>query len=399
MNRNQLTLLVVLGLAVGGLALLVTRRDTASFQSSAPQLGQKLLPAFPLNEVRQIVIHQSTNELVLSRAEEDWTVQNRHGYPAKFSTVGDFLRKIWELKAVRTEQVGPSQLARLELLNPAQGAGSGTLVEFKDQAGKVVASVLLGKQHLRKSETPSPAGGSESFPDGRYLLVPDGSKNVAVVTETFSEVDPKPDRWLDKDFFKVEKLKSISVTQTNATNSWKLVREVENGELKFSEANPGEQLDTGKSSPLGNVFSFPSFNDVAAPQTPPSETGLDHPILARIETFDGFGYDVKIGNKTAEDNYYFRVAVSADLPRERTPGKDEKPEDRERLDKEFKDSQVKLEEKLKQEKAFENWTYLVSKWTVDPLLKERNDLLAEKTDEKKPDASEPPTEVKPLILN
>ncbi len=80
---------------------------------------------------------------------------------------------------------------------------------------------------------------------------------------------------------------------------------------------------------------------------------------------------------------------SADLPKERKPGKDEKTEDKEKLDKEFKEKMSKLDEKLKQEKAFEKWTYLVSKWTVDPLLKERKDLLAEKKEEPKKEEKEP----------
>lgn len=399
MNRNQLTLLIVLGLAIGGIALLISRRDAASFQSSAPQLGRKLLPNFPLNDVAQIAIKQSTNELVLNRTDEDWKVRERYDYPAKFSTVGDFLRKVWDLKAVRTEQVGPSQLSRLELLDPGKGAGSGTLIEFKDKSGKAVGSVLLGKPHLRKPETPSPMGGSEGFPDGRYLLVLNGPKDVALVTETFSEVDLKPDRWLNKDFFKVEKLKSISVTHTNATNSWKLTREVENGEIKLADAGPAEQLDAGKSAPLGNALSAPSFTDVVSPQAAAAETGMDRPILARIETFDGLIYDMKVGNKTSDENYFFSISVTANPPKERTPAQDEKPEDKDRLDKAFKESIAKLEEKLKQEKGFEKWTYLVSKWTVDPLLKERKDLLSEKKDESKSETPAPPTQLTPPIAN
>ena len=110
---------------------------------------------------------------------------------------------------------------------------------------------------------------------------------------------------------------------------------------------------------------------------------MDQPIVARLETFDGFTYTVKIGNKTNDDNYYLNASVAADLPKDRTAGKDEKPEDKEKLDKEFKEKVSKLEEKLKQEKAYAKWTYLVSKWTVDPLLKERKDLLLEKKEETK----------------
>jgi hypothetical protein len=118
----------------------------------------------------------------------------------------------------------------------------------------------------------------------------------------------------------------------------------------------------------------------------PEQTGLDKSTTIALETFDGFNYTVKVGAKT-NDDYYLTVAVTANLPKERTPGKDEKPADKDKLDKEFKEQQKKLEDKVAQEKGFEKWTYLVSGWTVDSLLKERSQLLVEKKDEAKKDAS------------
>src|ERR1051326_7001889 len=385
MNRKQLGLLVVLGAVIGALGLVVARRSAASYQSSgAGGAGKKLLPGFAVDDVAHIVIKDGTNELNLVRQEDTWSVRERYGYPANFQEIGDFLRKMWDLKIVQTEEVGPSQYSKLELTEPGKGEKAGTLVEFKDKSDKTLNAVLVGKKHMRKSERASPMGDSDGWPDGRYVLVVNGPKDVAVVSDALSEIDAKHDRWLNKDFFKVEKLKAISVTHTNATNSWKLTRETENGPLTLADAKPGEQLDTAKSSPAGNALSYPSFTDVASPQAKPEETGMDNPVLAKLETFDGFTYTVKMGTKTNAENYYVNTTVSADFPKERTPGKDEKPEDKEKLDKEFKEKTSKLEEKLKQEKAFDKWTYLVSKWTVDPLLKERKDLLAEPKKEEKP---------------
>ena len=54
----------------------------------------------------------------------------------------------------------------------------------------------------------------------------------------------------------------------------------------------------------------------------------------------------------SEENYALQMNVAANLPKERTAGKDEKKEDKEKLDKEFTDSHKKLEEKLKSEKQF-----------------------------------------------
>ena len=122
---------------------------------------------------------------------------------------------------------------------------------------------------------------------------------------------------------------------------------------------------------------WPSFNDVRSKDTDAASVGLDTPTTARVQTFDDFTYTLKIGRKT-DDNQHMTLSVSADLPKERTPGADEKDEDKERLDKEFKERLTKLSEKLANEKKLEGWVYQVSGWTFDSLLKPRAELLAEK---------------------
>src|SRR5213078_1282459 len=135
MNRKQLGILIVLGAVIGALSLYVSRRNTASYQSSGEGgAGKKLLPDFPINDVARIQIKQGTNELNLAQQNDNWTVRERYGYPANFQEIGDFLRKIWELKIVQTEQVGPSQFSKLELVESDQGTNSATLVEFKDES-------------------------------------------------------------------------------------------------------------------------------------------------------------------------------------------------------------------------------------------------------------------------
>src|SRR2546423_1989307 len=222
--------------------------------------------------------------------------------------------------------------------------------------------------------------GEEGYPDGRWVKVSD-SDTVAVISEPFSNIEPKPENWLNKDFFKIEKPKSVAVTFPNATNSWKLTRDSETAEWKLAEAKPNEILDASKATGSANALSNPNFTDVAT-SAKPEELGLDKPTVVTIDTFENFSYAIKVGSKT-NDNYALTMTVGAQIPKERTAGKDEKPEDKTKLDKEFKDNQKKLEDKLAQEKSYEKWTYLVSTWSVESLLKERNQLMAEKKEEKK----------------
>jgi hypothetical protein len=378
MNKKQLILVIGLGIILALVAASVVKKQASPYTETAKE-GAKLLGDFDLNSVAAVSIKNSTNEIVVTKKDDVWVVKQRHDYPANFGTVSEVVKKFWELKVARAVKAGPSRLPALELAGPEKGS---TLVEFKDASGKVIRSVLLGAKSMKESSGNNAFGGG-AWPNGRYVMVGNDIKTVALVGDALSNVDPKPEDWISKDWFKVEKIRSISMTSTNATNSWKVAREVEAGELKLADKKEGEEIDTSKLSSVGFALSSPSFNDVLSPEAKPEETGMDNPSVATLETFDNFVYNVKIGKKKEDENYHLKVAVTANIAKERTPGKDEKPEDKEKLDKEFKEKVTKLEEKLKQEQAYEKWTYLVAKWTIDPLLKERKEFYAEKKEEPK----------------
>ena len=392
MNRKQLTLLIVLGVVLGGLGYVSYKKKQSSYErgnehGTAAEDGQKLLkgvPASAINDVAQFTIKSGTAEVNLARVGEQWTVKERGGYPANFSTISDMVKKLWDVKIVRAVEVGPSRLPKLNLTK-----ADGTVLDLKDDKGKSIAAITLGKQTSKEGrEDDSPFGGGGSFPNGRYVMRGDDVKTVALISDPLN-VEAKPEDWLNKEWFKVEKLKSVSVVTTNATNNWKLQRETESGEWKFAATNATEVLDGGKTGALNSLLASPSFNDVVV-DLKPEATGLDKPVTATVETFEGFVYTLKLGKTSAgEDNYALQLSVTGNFPKERAPGKDEKPEDKTKLDKEFADSLKKLDDKLKAEKPFEKWTYTITKWTVESLLKDRKDLLAEKKDETKKDEPKP----------
>jgi len=400
MKPKQLTVIVVLALVLGGMGLWIARQRDAAYQTSGPGLGDKVLPEFPLNDVTAVTIEDGTNSLHLAKLEGIWKLEERHGYAANYTELSGFITKVWELKAVQSEAVTQADLKKLQLVDPGEGVeGAGTLITFQGEGDKTIAELLLGKQKMRKSEAPSQFG-DEGWPEGRWVHVVGGGDVVALVSEPFSNIKTQPDQWIDKEFFKVEKLKSAEVTHAEATNSWKIFREVEGGELKLTDPQEGEEFDTGKASSVGNLLSWPSFVDVASSELENETTGLEEPVVAKLETFDGFAYTVKVGSIAAtNDNQYIQLSVSADYPTEREAPEDETPEDKERLDTEFKEKTDKFAEKLAKEKKFEGWTYVVSKWTVENILKNRTDFLkdpeeAETTpDEAVAPGADPDTEV------
>jgi Domain of unknown function (DUF4340) len=380
MKGKQLLYLVTALLVLGGAGLYLRKQDDARMTGSKVGMGQKVLGTLDINDVAGLRIRAGSNQLNVVREGDIWVVKERGNHAASFSTLSEFLRKLDDLKVTRPLELGPSRLAALDLVEPDKG--NGVQVELLGTDGKALKSLLLGKPHNRAGEDPSPFGGG-GMANGRYLMLGSDIKTVALVSDPLNNAETRPEEWLEKEFLKVEMPKRIELVRAEVTNSFTLSRTNEFGEWQLADAGPEEKPDAGKLGVFGSVLSAPTFSDV---RINPDLTalGLDKPSVARITTTAGFTYEIKVGTPQANEEYPIQVSVTADLKKERTPAADEKPEDKEKLDKEFKEKLAKLEEKLKTEQAYSRWTYMVSKWTIDPILKNRSDLFADKKAEGAP---------------
>lgn len=384
MNTKQLAILVAVGLALGGAGLYVRDQQSAGYRQSSAQLGGALLSGFDASALSGLRIIQGTNQLNIVKSGNDWTVKERGGYPANFGSIQEFVRKLVDLKATQPVQVGPSRLPVLELVAPDKGPG--VLVELLGADGKTTRSLLLGKKHTKGGgqEDAGMGGMGGSWPIGRYVMVDNKIETVALVNEPLANAEPKPDQWLEKEWFKVEQPISVTVSHPDATNSFSLTRTNEFSEWTLVGAKPEEKVDTAKTGVFSSLLSSPSFDDVIVdPQA--GILGLDKPLEAKIRTANGWTYTVKVGKAQEGDRYPVQVTTEAQLLTQRTPAKDEKKEDTEKFSKEFAERLKKQQDKLAGEQARGRWTYLVSKWTIDSILKKRSELMVDPKKDAAPD--------------
>src|ERR1035437_956076 len=146
MNRKQFIILLVLVVVLGVAGKVLYQRNQTSWQGGGRQgAALKLMGDLPVNDVAPIVIKGGTNRLDLVRKDNLWQVKERNDYPANFSQIREFLLKAVDLKAAQSEEIGPSQLGRYKLLPPGPATNTAVLVELRDQNGKVIKSLLLGK--------------------------------------------------------------------------------------------------------------------------------------------------------------------------------------------------------------------------------------------------------------
>jgi hypothetical protein len=374
MNRKQLAILLVLVAVIGGIGIFLQKTNRGQWSATSNPAGGKVVD-FPINDVARVEIHSASGQVDLTKKNDAWVVEERADYPANFSQVSTLIRRLWELKPVQEVKVGQSQLSRLELVQPGQGDGAGTLVELKDKDGKNLAKIVAGKKGVRKTE--GLPGGMAGVPAGRYIL-PVSSGKVSLVSESLDELNPNPESWLKRDFIKIDDPESITLAGQTTPRHWTITHTKGNTNWRFADAKPNEQIDPGKVSSLISVLSSLSFTDVLPSDAKPQETGLDKPDLLTIQTFDRFTYTIKIG-KLSGQNYPVAVSVNVNLVKERTPAPDEKPEDKAKLDQEFQIHLKGLEEKAAAEKEYGKRIYLIANSSLDALLTDRTALVAAKT--------------------
>ena len=385
MNRKQFLVLIAALVVLGGAGLALFWRDIAHYRESGARIGAKLLPDFKVADVAQLRLQDAHSEVTLVNKGDRWVVQERGDYPANVQDIGSLVVKLLELKVTQAETVGVSLLPRVELVAPSNTAatggtrgkeGVGTLVEFKDKAGKVLASLILGKKVLKKDPLNPLPNARDGVPAGRYVRVSGAKDKVVVVSDPLSAAESKPGKWLAKDFFKVERIRTLAVGPDGAAPGWKITRDVEWGQWKFAG---GGELDASSAVGAVNALGNVSFTDVAVK---PEEAVK--PMVAVAETFDNLTYRIRLAGKKGSDDYYLNFTVSGEPPRKRVPEKGEKPEDRERHDKEFAESLKRLEERIGREKALAKWTYVTAKSAVEPLLKDRSQMTAHKEKKEAP---------------
>lgn len=210
---------------------------------------------------------------------------------------------------------------------------------------------------------------------GRYVKKGD-SNSVYLVGDTFADVKIEAAEWIDKSFFKVEKIKSLELVTNEKANDWKLERKSETDPFVLVGATPNEKLDQNKLSSMQSAFSNAQMEDVyTGAEAKEQKTDVS---LFKVVTFDGFRYEIAVGAKTDLNEMPLSLKVSADLVEKRTAGEEESAEEKTKLDEAFNASLSTLRKKLEQEKTLEGHVFKVRSYIVDSITKKRSELMEDK---------------------
>jgi hypothetical protein len=377
--KKLLFLVIILAALIG--AAVYKQNDRKSRLTAANRVGAELrellFPDLDMNSIQKIRVKDGTSETNIAVSGDRWAVTERSGYPASFEKLQRVMNELREQKISGKVALGKNAWGESKLNPPGEGdnAQTGLLVELLDGKGNQVLSFVLGDTvQSSGSNSQSPFGGGSNM---RLVRVINDKDTVWTVNNQFYELSTKPEDWLDKaSFIDVQKIKEVEVTQVNAADSWKASRKDESSEFTLSDAKSGEELDNGKAA-LSGLLANPTMTDVL-PKDKATADFMKDAVKAKITTLDGFTYNVQVvkkGKDTSDEKHYITAAVSADLPKARTPAKDEKEEDKKKADEKFTADKKAAEEKLAKEKKAEGWIYEVGGYVVTALMKKRSEVL------------------------
>ena len=391
MSKSQVLILWIIA-AVLGVAVTTVRINSGKGPAAATkfQRGDKLVASFPAREVATVVISSGGGSATVRKSEAGWVVAERADYPANSQLLGDFLTTLTEVEVSQALEAGPSYDQRFGMdASAKQEDEHGLHVVFQDAAGKELSTLALGKSTDADSSADPMAmmmGGGKS---GRFVRTGADPDSVYVIDENFPRVTANPKDWLNEKFLEIKKITAITLSAPgdDSVTPWTLTRDNDTADFSLDGLGPDEAMKNAAVSPLKNLFSFARFEDVLSAEDAATLRDATGARQAVLTTSEGLTYTIDLAPKRstppaegetrppAGDNYLLTVQVTAELPEERVPGAEEKPEDTTRLNEEFATQQSALKKTRAEQQKLQGHIYEVTKWTVNSLIKTRAELV------------------------
>jgi hypothetical protein len=324
---------------------------------TAPErtMGRPLFREIPVNDIALISIRGPGGGATLRKGDSGWKVSERWDYPADFTRIADFLRKLREVKTGREFPSSPEVLSRLSLRDPSDKEApkehKGVRLTLEKAQGIKIESLLLGKHRETDVQTGTPAG--------RYVMK-DGESVVYLADWQIAGPSEQPSSWLNRDLISVrpDQIKSIvCVGKGGKETRYAFLRPDKGKGFEATVPKEGGKVNRSELDRLAETISTLRLSDVAGPREEPSVAeGFDDSVWIEYSLYSGFVYRIYPGGECGGDMCRMRLEVdfkkSDDVKTEGEGDKKAEAKGPEELQREAKELNARLG----------RWFYLVPSW-------------------------------------
>lgn len=409
MKAKNLLALALVAAVVLILSLVLQQTNRSQWGADSAAVGAPLLADLPINDIAEINITGPDQSVTLARRQGKWRVLQRYGYPADWNQISQTVKQLANETIKQTIAVAPPHYERLELLPPDTKPAdkAGTSVELLNADGESLARLRLGKQHMADSDAAqNPMMRGRAAPDGRYILLHGDTDNadrqqVALVSNPFNTLVPDPTQWLNTQFLDIRNITSARL-ERDGEILWQLQTDPDSDKLTPAGEVPQNMTINNRAvSETARALGYARIGDVADPDLPDSETGMDNPAVFHAVNKHHVACTIKVGAKTG-NNYYVQAKVTYREPD--TSADDDSKSGSEEQAPNHDEIPAKIR---KLNDLLDGWTYLIPQQTASKLIRPRNDFLKKVENENNEDAnaenaqppppSPPPTPTQPPV--
>ena len=368
MDKKQLINAVIILVILMIISFFTFKKNIASWHRGNDINKKKLVTNLDVNKVAKITITDNSATLTLHKNSDDkWCVANRNDYPANFEKLSDFLLALTDTNVIQTPRITKTQLPSLKLVMPQEGSDkkdTGTAVTMYDKSGKKLLSFLIGDRHYPKQEE-DPTSFNRPEADGCYVLK-EGTNQVALVDNSLSVANPDPKQWIDKNFFKIPDIVSVSRTDSKGNELWRISRGSLKAPWEIANRTLDEQPLPRPMMEATSAFSNMTFNDIL----PIKNEDFKDADTITVVTAEGFIYKIKVAPQG--NNFIAKCTISINPSvLNQNSGKDNSKETSNHQESLTAKKRL-LTKKLDTLKKYTNWAFELPKYKVEKVLKKRD---------------------------
>ena len=320
MKTKTLILLLIVLVILAGAGSLIVRMNKS--RTSGERLGSRLFENLPANDVVSIRLTGPDGSVSLARRSGKWVVEDRFDYPADFTRIADLVRTLKEAKIGRRFQSSEETLSRLSLRNPmssdAPTVEKAILIQFKEEKGTVVASVLLGKA---REEEPN-----KGIPNGRYVMREQESE-VYLIDKQLDGYSDEPTAWLNKTLVNVDAGEVMRISCLSAEGKktrYAFERPGKGTDFAPIDFIPDSKINKSALKRLAGALSPLRLEDVVDPAHNPKSLGHEGSVFLEYRLFNGMIYRVYPDRASSEEGpRYCKLEVDFSEP---APSQDREPQ-------------------------------------------------------------------------
>ena len=371
MNKKQLINSLIILVILSVLSFFTFRKHIASWKRGKVVEKAKLIENIDLNNVAKIAITTDSDSLALHKNDNGkWCVKERSDYPANFKKLSDFLVQLTDIDIVNYPHLVKSQFPSLKLVAPEKGKKddkSGTTLTLSDKNGKILFSLLIGDKHMPQKETAT-AMYQTIQPDGCYVII-DNSDRAALINNALATVNPDPKKWIERNFFKIPDILSVSLADKTGKELWTIYRTALKAPWALKDIKKDDKPLPRPMMEASSAFANIAFDDVLSADT----QDFTKAETVTIKTVRGLVYKIKI--MPEDKKYVAKCAISIDPESfDIKPAKDEKPEDTKKREANIAKKKALLQKELEKQQIYTQWVYKFPKYKIEKVLKTKKEL-------------------------